>query len=146
MWYPNLNRDGDYTVGAGDWGGPAWGYQDAGGLALPNKYYRTKEGVERFFITDINNPAGTAKAQSSIMVMFDAYSWSGSAGGSFNFHGNGQALIGRFNHAPGGSNVLYMDGHVQFVKWQQGDPLKRNAYPDASYTLSEVLSMAGGQG
>ena len=23
----------------------------------------------------------------------------------------------RFNHVPGGSNVLYMDGHVEFLKY-----------------------------
>jgi len=23
----------------------------------------------------------------------------------------------RFNHIPGGSNVLYMDGHVEFVRY-----------------------------
>jgi len=26
------------------------------------------------------------------------------------------ATVSGFNHIPGGSNVLYMDGHVEFVK------------------------------
>ena len=33
--------------------------------------YRLKEGIERFFITDINNPAGSATAQSQLFVMWD---------------------------------------------------------------------------
>jgi len=63
--------------------------------------YRLREGIERFFITDINNPAATNQAQSEIVVMHD--------------------MISRepqhFNHIPGGSNVLFMDGHVEFLKW-----------------------------
>ena len=62
---------------------------------------RLREGVERFLITDINNPAGSAKAQSNVYVMFDAISIHPSA----------------YNHIPGGSNVLYMDGHVEFLKY-----------------------------
>jgi prepilin-type N-terminal cleavage/methylation domain-containing protein/prepilin-type processing-associated H-X9-DG protein len=62
---------------------------------------RTREGVERFFITDINNPAGSAQSQSTIAVMFDLVSTVGND----------------FNHIPGGANVLYMDGHVSFIKY-----------------------------
>lgn len=62
---------------------------------------RLKEGIERFLITDINNPAGSAKAQSTIQVMWDRLSTS----------------VTNFNHAPGGSNYLYMDGHVEFSKF-----------------------------
>ena len=28
-----------------------------------------------------------------------------------------------FNHVPGGANVLYMDGHVEFVKYPGRPPL-----------------------
>ncbi|NIA13669.1 MAG: DUF1559 domain-containing protein [Nitrospiraceae bacterium] len=63
--------------------------------------YRLREGIERFFITDINNPAASAQAQSEIAVMFDEVSIKASG----------------FNHVPGGSNVLYMDGHVEFVRY-----------------------------
>jgi len=84
---------------------------------LPTNYPRTREGIERFLITDINNPAGSAQAQSDIWVMWDAY-------------GNGPtaAVVGdvgtaRFNHIPGGSNVLYMDGHVEFVKLHEKMPM-----------------------
>lgn len=64
--------------------------------------YRLREGIERFFITDINNAGGTTQAQSQLSVMAD---WNGVEGGR------------TFNHLPGGSNVLYMDGHVEFIKY-----------------------------
>lgn len=63
--------------------------------------YRIKEGIERFFITDINNPAGSALSQSTIATMWDVVSADPSA----------------FNHIPGGANVLFMDGHVSFIKY-----------------------------
>jgi len=67
--------------------------------------YRLKEGIERFAITDINNPAGSAKAQSDISVMWDWVSR----------YGNEDIVS--FNHVPGGANVLYMDGHVEWVRY-----------------------------
>ena len=75
---------------------------------------RFKEGIERFMITDINNPAGSAKAQSSIPVMWDQM-MTGSGDTEFIL----EKL--KFNHPPGGSNVLYMDGHVEFKKYPDGD-------------------------
>jgi prepilin-type processing-associated H-X9-DG protein len=73
--------------------------------------YRLKEGVERFMITDINNPAATARAQSEIFVMFDMIS----------------TVTGTFNHVPGGANVLWMDGHVEFVKYPGRAPITATA-------------------
>ncbi len=63
--------------------------------------YRLREGIERFAITDINNPAASAMAQSEIFVMFDKVS----------------ARAVDFSHVPGGSNVLYLDGHVEFNRY-----------------------------
>ncbi len=63
--------------------------------------YRLREGIERFFITDINNPAASALAQSEIAVFWDIPSES----------------IEEFNHVPGGCNVAYLDGHVEFHKY-----------------------------
>ncbi|HOZ45239.1 MAG TPA: DUF1559 domain-containing protein [Candidatus Hydrogenedentes bacterium] len=63
--------------------------------------YRLRDGAERFLIHDPANPSSTTMAQSEIFVMFDIIS------------GNAED----FNHVPGGSNVLYMDGHVEFVKY-----------------------------
>jgi prepilin-type processing-associated H-X9-DG protein len=62
---------------------------------------RFREGIERFFITDINNPAGSAKSQSSLAVIWDVV-------------GENPAI---YNHVPGGANVLFMDGHVDFQKY-----------------------------
>jgi len=71
--------------------------------------YHLREGIERFMITDINNPAGSAKAQSEIWVMMDALS----------------TEIVNFNHPPGGCNVLYMDGHIGFVRYPGEAPVSR---------------------
>jgi len=66
--------------------------------------YRLREGIERFFITDINNPGASATAQSELAVMSD-------------FVNNVAGDDGQFNHLPGGANVLYMDGHVGFLRY-----------------------------
>lgn len=60
-----------------------------------------REGIERFLITDINNPASGAKAQSEINIMGDLAA----------------IAVTNYSHVPGGSNYLYMDGHVAFVKY-----------------------------
>ncbi len=39
------------------------------GTGGSDTFYRLREGVERFLITDINNPAGSAKAQTEIHVL-----------------------------------------------------------------------------
>lgn len=62
---------------------------------------RLREGIERFFITDINDPSASSVAQSEMAIMWD----------------NLSADVVHFNHVPGGANVLYMDGHVEFVRW-----------------------------
>jgi prepilin-type N-terminal cleavage/methylation domain-containing protein/prepilin-type processing-associated H-X9-DG protein len=80
-----------------------------GGDALT--IYRLREGVERFMITDINNPAAGAQAQSDLWVCMD---WL-----STNMTRDTQ----EFNHVPGGCNVLYMDGHVAFVRYPTQEPV-----------------------
>jgi prepilin-type N-terminal cleavage/methylation domain-containing protein/prepilin-type processing-associated H-X9-DG protein len=77
---------------------------------------RLREGVERFFITDINNPAASSTAQSNLAVMWDAI-------------GQPEDGPAHFNHLPGGCNVLYMDGHVAFVRYTGpfGGPFPVNA-------------------
>ena len=73
-----------------------------------NTIYRLREGIERFMITDINNPGTSAVSQSEIFVMFDHI-------------GNYQATK-MFNHVPGGCNSLYMDGHVEFIRYPSKPP------------------------
>jgi len=79
------------------------GYGNNGG----NKILRLREGVERFMITDINNPASGSKAQSAIYTMYDRLS----------------TVVGNFSHVPGGANVLYMDGHVEFIRYPGKEPV-----------------------
>jgi prepilin-type N-terminal cleavage/methylation domain-containing protein/prepilin-type processing-associated H-X9-DG protein len=69
-----------------------------------NSIYRLREGIERFLITDINNPAQSAKAQSDTYIMLDTVS----------------TVIEDYNHLPGGANILYLDGHVDFMRYPNG--------------------------
>ncbi len=68
--------------------------------------YRLREGVERFLITDINNPGASSKAQSEVPIYWDSVSST-----------PGQAAA--FNHVPGGANTLYLDGHVEFIRYEK---------------------------
>jgi prepilin-type N-terminal cleavage/methylation domain-containing protein/prepilin-type processing-associated H-X9-DG protein len=86
----------------------------AGGNAGGTTIYRLREGIERFLITDINNPAASAIAQSELAIMWDYIE----AGGVSN-----PERIERFNHIPGGCNVLYADGHVEFLKYPGKHPV-----------------------
>ncbi len=82
-----------------------WFLEDISATPVPVNFtdtvLRLREGIERFFITDINNAAASAQSQSQVVVMYD-----GIADNALDF-----------NHIPGGSNVLYMDGHVKFIKY-----------------------------
>jgi prepilin-type N-terminal cleavage/methylation domain-containing protein len=78
-----------------------------GGNGGGNTIFRLKEGVERFMITDINNPAASAMAQSEVPMMWDSIE-----GGRAN-----PERVGRFNHVPGGGNALYMDGGVRWSRY-----------------------------
>lgn len=71
-----------------------------------NTFYRLREGIERFLVTDINNPAASSVAQSNVPVMWD--------------HLTGQ-IVGS-NHVPSGMNVLYMDGHVAWSSYLSDTP------------------------
>ena len=78
--------------------------------------YRLREGIERFLITNINDPAGGARAQSAVPVMADFVASTENTGPFPGASAMGQG-IRKFNHLPGGSNVLYMDGHVNFIRY-----------------------------
>ncbi|MCC6145642.1 MAG: DUF1559 domain-containing protein [Candidatus Hydrogenedentes bacterium] len=97
---PQLNaevdKDFEVTAGLGNGG--------------QSTVYRLREGIERFLITDINNPAASAKAQSEVYTMWDVLS----------------TRAEDYNHVPGGSNVLYMDGHVDFLRFPSQQPITRN--------------------
>ena len=87
------------------------------GSGAGDTLYRLREGIERFLITDINNPAGSAAAQSTIPLMWDRLG----------------TTPRKFFHIPGGSNVVYMDGHVEFSRYPSADNSLMNA-------LSAILS------
>jgi prepilin-type N-terminal cleavage/methylation domain-containing protein/prepilin-type processing-associated H-X9-DG protein len=106
--FPKADQDLDVSVPNGNSGG--------------DKVYRLREGIERFLITDINNAGAANMAQSSVFVMFDQLSTN----------------TGLFNHIPGGSNVLYMDGHVEFMKYQKLGPAPVNGGFAAAFGLLTV--------
>jgi prepilin-type processing-associated H-X9-DG protein len=115
--------------------GRCWGTGDS------NTLYRLREGIERFLITDINNPAASALAQSEVPVMFDLVSAPGFGGGFPDpMPGVPSAdFVARFNHVPGGMNCLYMDGHVEFIKYGTKFP----ASPGAAFFIGGASAQAG---
>lgn len=92
------------------------------GNAGSDTIYRLKEGIERFMITDINNPAASAMAQSTIPVMWD----------SIEGARNNPERVSRFNHVPGGGNALYMDGSV---RWHR--------YPNEQFPFNQAHAAIG---
>jgi prepilin-type N-terminal cleavage/methylation domain-containing protein/prepilin-type processing-associated H-X9-DG protein len=109
--------DGDLDLG----GIGLEGYGNGGG----NTVYRLREGIERFLITDINNPAASASAQSEVPVMWDVINVKiqNDSGASF-------------NHVPGGGNVLYLDGHVQWIRYD-----RNNDFPINELCASSIAFM-----
>ncbi len=63
--------------------------------------YRLRVGVERFLITDINSPGATARSSSEVPAVWDHIS----------------TKTADFAHVPGGMNVMYLDGHVEFLRY-----------------------------
>ncbi|NLN92893.1 MAG: DUF1559 domain-containing protein [Candidatus Hydrogenedens sp.] len=92
------------------------------------KIYRLREGIERFLITDINNPAASAMAQSTVWMMMDLMA----------------TEVQFFNHVPGGCNVLFMDGHVEFIRYiadTNDPPNDQGATPPVLPSVSTVLGL-----
>lgn len=96
----NLGSYGPVINGALGLSYAGWGTAgNSGGSSV----LRLREGIERFTITDINNPAASAHAQSTLPIMSDIIA--------------GQGNVNYFSHIPGGVNLLYLDGHVAFEKY-----------------------------
>ena len=85
----------------------SWSFVDDFGET--HQVLRLREGIERFQITDINNPSKADISQSSVAIMFDRIDLDPMG----------------FNHLPGGANVLYMDGHAEWVKYPGLFPVNR---------------------
>lgn len=90
---------------------------------------RLRDGISRFFITDINNPGASAQSESQIAIMHDAIADESD----------------HFNHVPGGANILYMDGHVAFMKWIPGSEFDPDRFPAnaAGFLLHEAAEQLG---
>lgn len=72
----------------------------------PDEIYRIRNGIERFLITDINDPGGGYRMRSQIPVLWE---WPD-------------------NHDAGhGANVLYLDGHVEWVHFGEKFPVTAEA-------------------
>ncbi|MDP2323200.1 MAG: hypothetical protein Q8N51_04130, partial [Gammaproteobacteria bacterium] len=72
----------------------------------PDEIYRIRNSIERFLITDINDPGAGYRLQSEIPVLWE---WPD-------------------NHDAGhGANVLYMDGHVEWVNFGDKFPVTAEA-------------------
>ncbi|MCC6698656.1 MAG: DUF1559 domain-containing protein [Candidatus Hydrogenedentes bacterium] len=100
------------------------------GNAGGNIVNRLREGVERFMITDINNAAGSAMSQSELAVMWDVIASSEAMVLDPSEYGAGTNM---YNHIPGGCNVLYMDGHVEFTKYPGKFPANKTFAGLASF-------------
>ncbi|RJP19185.1 MAG: type II secretion system protein [Candidatus Abyssobacteria bacterium SURF_5] len=75
------------------------------GSAGGNYHHRLSANVDRFLITDINQIlTGTAGA-ASVPIMWDQISTS----------------LNDFNHIPAGLNILYLDGHVEFSRYDKNE-------------------------
>lgn len=131
--------------------GPTFGFKDDDGSDLPKGYARLREGIERFLITDVNNPAASAVAESQLPVLCDAWGHRDSAfAASVSAFELGDLELDpviRYNHIPGGANVLYMDSHASFVRFGDKFPLKNATDTRAlGYYLSGFMALSGGAG
>ncbi len=107
----------DADIPISEWATDTYMLGEPAGTGGSSTIYRTREGIERFMVTDINNPGASAGAQTEIAIMWDVVT----------------AFVGMFNHVPGGSNVLYMDGHVEFQK-----------YPGQEFPVNEPFAWVWG--
>ncbi|MBI4558597.1 MAG: prepilin-type N-terminal cleavage/methylation domain-containing protein [Candidatus Hydrogenedentes bacterium] len=110
LGFPNYGGSGlghDLHLAGNGYGSVTFeGNGNAGG----NMIFHLREGIERFLITDVMNPASGNVPPSAVWIMSDVVS----------------AKVEEFNHVPGGTNVLYMDGHVEFRRYPGGAPVSRS--------------------
>jgi prepilin-type processing-associated H-X9-DG protein len=112
--------DAEYDIGSKDFvEKDAWDPATFYGNGTTNTVHRLRGGVARFLVTDINSAEEARLTQSTIWVMHEKLALTPDG----------------FFHPPGGSNVLYLDGHVEFVAFDERAPVKRsNAYFDRQFS------------
>jgi prepilin-type N-terminal cleavage/methylation domain-containing protein/prepilin-type processing-associated H-X9-DG protein len=79
----------------------SFGYEGLGSSG-GNMLYRMSARVDRFLIIDINNVLASSGA-GGVPLMWDQLSTN----------------ISQFNHAPAGQHILFLDGHVEFRRYQR---------------------------
>lgn len=94
----------DEDINTADAGAPGYGSKLGEDIL-----YRLREGIERFFISDINDPGASAIAQSELPVWLDSVS----------------TQSAEYSHIPGGGNVLYLDGHVAYIRYPDTFPISQ---------------------
>ena len=98
------------------------------GTTGPNVVPRLREGCERFMITNIADSGARQQSQAQIPVMSDGFGPMKKIAESGANVDSTQAGVFTFNHVPGGANVLFMDGHVEYIRYG-----KDSQYPVCSY-------------
>jgi prepilin-type N-terminal cleavage/methylation domain-containing protein/prepilin-type processing-associated H-X9-DG protein len=127
----DITRDRLSGYGQDLWDDVTDAWAESGVESPPGAIYRLREGIERFFITDINNPAGSAIAQSELAIMWDNWVT------TLDNEQTSAIAPSLFNHVPGGGNTLYMDGHVEFIRFGE--------YPfpsDAAFASGPISDVA----
>lgn len=97
----------------------SFGFQGSGN-AGGNTVNRLSTGVDRFLISDINQIlTGTESGASIVPVQWDQISTN----------------ISEFSHVPAGMNVLFLDGHVEFKRYDK---------TTSSYPMSPIYAALNG--
>ncbi len=78
--------------------------------------YRLREGIERFFITDVNNPAASSEAQATVPILFEVIPPQGAARRRVR-------------------NMLYLHGGVEVVRFGDEFPADQTDRTDQSDIL-----------
>lgn len=87
-----------------------------------NIFFRLRDNSSRFFVEDVNDPSRGLVPNTEIPVVFDSYS-----------------IYGRIelNHVvPQGGNVLYLDGHVEYAKYD--DRINRIPYTELFMSFTRI--------
>lgn len=82
--------------------------EDIDGFLAAQDIRRLRKGIHRFYVTDVNNKSTII--ESRMPVLFDLVS----------------VDIQPFNHVPGGANVLFVDGHCEFVTYPGRFPVSED--------------------